>query len=251
MQRTCSAPWCAYAAAAAACVMAAAAARATVVDRTAKVDDTTVYYKVVLPDNFDPHKSYPGVLAFGGGSQDMSSVERVIERYFRDQAEKRGYIVIVPAAPSDLMYYQGGERNIFPDFLKQLLALYRIEGNKFHAAGPSVGGLTAFRVAALNPEYFLSVTAFPGYLREDTPDRLQAMMKLCVNMFVGENDPLGWQRYMQRQAQEFNDNGISAQYNVEPGQAHSLDTLAGPNQGRLFDLFARAQDGCSKQPPPQ
>jgi poly(3-hydroxybutyrate) depolymerase len=219
---------------------------AAVIDRTAKVDDATIYYKVVLPDNFDPKKTYPGVLGFGGGSQDMDSVNRVIDRYFRDQAEKRGYIVIVPAAPSDLMYYQGGERNIFPDFIKQLLSQYRIKDNKFHAAGPSVGGLTAFRVAALNPQYFLSITAFPGYLREDTPDRLQAMSKLCVTMFVGENDPLGWQRYMQRQAEEFSENGITAQYNVEQGQAHSLDTLAGPNAGRLFDLFAQAQNGCGK-----
>jgi predicted peptidase len=230
------------------CALAAlsAHAHADVIDRSTKVDDTTIYYKVVLPTNFDPSKTYPGVLGFGGGSQDMESVNRVVERYFRDQAEKRGYIVIVPAAPSDLMFYQGGERNIFPDFLKQLLSQYRIQGNKFHAAGPSVGGLTAFRVAALNPQYFLSITAFPGYLREDTPDRLQAMAKLCVSMFVGENDPLGWQRYMQRQAEEFSENGITAQYNVEQGQAHSLDTLAGPNAARLFDLFMQAQNGCGK-----
>ena len=65
-------------------------------------------------------------------------------------------------------------------------------------------------------------------------------------MFVGENDPLGWQRYMQRQAEEFNENGITAQYNLEAGQAHSLDTLAGPNAARLFDLFVQAQNGCGK-----
>jgi dienelactone hydrolase len=248
MQRWRLALWCSCAAVALAA--ARAPVHAAVIDRTAKVDDTTVYYKVVLPNNFDPSKTYPGVLGFGGGSQDMSAVDRVIERYFRDQAEKRGYVVIVPATPSDLMYYQGGERNIFPDFLKQLLALYHIEDNKFHVAGPSVGGLTAFRVAALNPEYFLSVTAFPGYLREDTPDRLQAMTNLCVNMFVGENDPLGWQRYMQRQAAEFNEHGINAEYTVEAGQAHSLDTLAGPNAGRLFDLFAKAQNGCGRKDQP-
>ena len=232
--------WCALAAS------LSANAHAAVIDRSAKVDDTTIYYRVVLPNDFDPAKTYPGVLGFGGGSQDMDSVNRVIDRYFRDQAEKRGYIVIVPASPSDLMYYQGGERNIFPDFLQQLLSQYRIQDHKFHAAGPSVGGLTAFRVAALNPQYFLSITAFPGYLREDTPDRVQGISKLCVNMFVGEHDPLGWQRYMQRQAEEFSEQGITAQYNVEPGQAHSLDTLAGANAARLFDLFAQAQNGCGK-----
>jgi hypothetical protein len=69
-------------------------------------------------------------------------------------------------------------------------------------------------------------------------------------MFVGENDPLGWQRFMERQAQEFNANGITAHYTVEYGQAHGLDSLAGPNAGRLFDLFEAAKNGCEKPADP-
>ena len=38
------------------CALAAlsAHAHAAVIDRSTKVDDTTIYYKVVLPNNFDP-----------------------------------------------------------------------------------------------------------------------------------------------------------------------------------------------------
>jgi len=53
--------------------------------------------------------------------------------------------------------------------------------------------LRRFHVASLNPGYFLSITAFPGYLWEDTPAHREAISKLCINMFVGENDPMGWQ----------------------------------------------------------
>jgi poly(3-hydroxybutyrate) depolymerase len=219
--------------------------KAEVLDKAAKIGGTTVHYKVVLPRNYDASKAYPGVLGFGGGPQTMNVVDSVIARNFRDEAEKRGYIVVVPAAPNGQLFFEGGER-IFPEFLKQILADYKIQDNKFHIAGPSNGGIAAFHVASRNPQYFLSITAFPGYLWQETPAHIQAISKMCINMFVGELDPMGWQDTMQRQASEFRAKGITARYTVEKGQPHRLETLAGQNAGRLFDLFAQAQQGCGK-----
>ncbi|HZP32020.1 MAG TPA: hypothetical protein VFB23_01565 [Candidatus Acidoferrales bacterium] len=226
-------------------VLANVSARAEVLEKAMKVAGTTVHYKVVLPKNYDASKTYPAVLGFGGGPQTMNVVDNVIARNFRDEAEKRGYIVVVPAAPSDDLFFEGGER-IFPEFLKQILADYKIRNNKFHIAGPSNGGISAFHVASLNPDYFLSITAFPGYLWEETPAHIQAISKMCISMFVGELDPMGWQPLMQKQAADFRARGISATYTVEKGQPHRLDTLAGPNATRLFDLFDQAKNGCGK-----
>ena len=219
--------------------------KAAVVEKTMQIAGTTVHYKVVLPDNYDPNKAYPGVLGFGGGPQTMNVVDNVIARNFRDEAEKRGYIVIVPAAPDGLLFFEGAER-IFPEFLKRILADYKIQDNKFHIAGPSNGGIASFHVASLNPQYFLSITAFPGYLWEETPEHIEAISKMCINMFVGELDPLGWQPLMQKQTEEFRARGMTAQYTVEKGQPHRLETLAGPNAHRLFALFEKAQQGCGK-----
>jgi predicted peptidase len=226
-------------------ILPSLAVKAEVLDKTKNIGGTTVHYKVVLPKNYDAGKAYPGVLAFGGGPQTMNVVDSVIARNFRDEAEKRGYIVVLPAAPNDQLFFEGGER-IFPEFLKQILADYKIRDNKFHIAGPSNGGIAAFHVASLNPDYFLSITAFPGYLWEETPAHIQAISKMCVNMFVGELDPMGWQNLMKKQAAEFRAKGMTAQYTVEKGQPHRLETLAGPNAGRLFDLFEQAQQGCGK-----
>src|ERR1700680_5082222 len=226
-------------------ILAGLQVKAEVLDKTKNVGGITVHYKVVLPNKYDPSKAYPGVLAFGGGPQNMNTVENVIVRNFREEAEKRGYIVVAPAAPNDQLFFEGGER-IFPGFLKQILADYKIQDNKFHIAGPSNGGIASFHVASLNPQYFLSITAFPGYLWEPTPAHIQAISKMCINMFVGELDPMGWQDMMQRQASEFRAKGMTAQYTVEKGQPHRLETLAGPNAGRLFDLFEKAKHGCGK-----
>jgi poly(3-hydroxybutyrate) depolymerase len=226
-------------------ILAAHPAAAEILEKTKKIGDATVHYKVVLPNNYDAAKAYPAILAFGGGPQTMNTVDSTIARNFRDEAEKRGYIVVGVAAPDGQLFFEGGER-IFPEFLKRILADYKIEGNKFHIAGPSNGGIASFHVASLNPEYFLSITAFPGYLWEATPAHVQAISKMCINMFVGELDPMGWQDLMQQQTSEFRARGMSAHYTVEKGQPHRLETLAGPNAGRLFDLFEQARHGCGK-----
>jgi predicted esterase len=219
--------------------------QAELTEKTKKVGGTTVHYKVVLPNGYDPAKAYPAILAFGGGPQTMNTVDGVIDRNLRAEAEKRGYIVIAPAAPDDQLFFEDGAR-IFPDFLKAILADYKIQDNKFHIAGPSNGGIAAFHVAAANPQYFLSVTAFPGYMWEPTQAKLLAISKMCVFMYVGENDPYMWHSEMSKEAEFLRSKGTTARYTVEKGQPHRLDTLAGANAGRLFDGFEETKKGCSK-----
>src|SRR5437660_2870368 len=136
--------------------------QAELFEKAKKVGHTTVRYKIVLPNAYDPAKAYPAILAFGGGPQTMNTVDAVLNRNFRAEAEQRGYIVVAPAAPDDEVFFEEGAR-IFPEFLKMIQSDYKIQDNKFHIAGPSNGGIAAFHVAASNPQYFLSVTAFPGY----------------------------------------------------------------------------------------
>ena len=220
-------------------------AHAELLEKTKKVGATTVHYKVVLPNGYDPAKTYQAILAFGGGPQTMNTVDSVLTRNLRPEAEKRGYIVIAPAAPDDQLFFEDGAR-IFPEFLKLIQADYKIQENKFHIAGPSNGGIAAFHVAAANPQYFLSVTAFPGYMWEPTPAKLQAISKMCVFMYVGENDEYMWHSEMKHEAEVLSSKGTVAHYTVEKGQPHRMDTLAGANAGRLFDGFEETRKGCSK-----
>jgi predicted peptidase len=219
--------------------------QAEVIEKSKKVGDTIVNYKTVLPNNYNPAKAYPAVLIMGGGPQTMNTVDATLARNFRAEAEKRGYIIVGPAAPDDDLFFDEGDR-IFPEFLKLILADYKIQDNKFHIAGPSNGGISALHVAAANPQYFLSVTAFPGYMWEPTDEKLQAISKMCVFMYVGEFDPYRWHAEMNREAEALRAKGTIARYSVEQGQPHRLETLAGDNAGRLFDGFAEAQKGCSK-----
>ena len=217
--------------------------RAELLEKTKKVGGTTVHYKVVLPNGYDQAKAYPAILALGGGPQNMTTVDAVLNRNLRAEAEKRGYIVVAPAAPDDELFFEGGAR-IFPEFLKLILADYRIENNKFHIAGPSNGGIAAMHIAALNPQYFLSVTAFPGYMWEPSRAKLQAISKMCVFLYVGEHDQYMWHEEMKNEAEYLRSLGTVARYTVEAGQPHRMETLAGDHAGRLFDGFEEAKKGC-------
>jgi poly(3-hydroxybutyrate) depolymerase len=219
--------------------------RAEITEKTKTVSGSTVHYKVVLPDGYDPAKTYPGILVFGGGPQTMNSVDTTLTRNFRTEAEKRGYIVIAPAAPDGQLFFEDGAR-IFPQFLKMVLTDYRIRDGKFHIAGPSNGGIAAMHVAAANPQYVLSVTAFPGYLWQPSPARLQALSTICVFMYVGELDEYMWHGEMKREAEFLRSKGTLARYTVEKGQPHRLETLAGANAGRLFNGFEEAEKGCTQ-----
>jgi poly(3-hydroxybutyrate) depolymerase len=225
--------------------LAAPAARAEVLEKTAKVAGVTVQYKVVLPAGYDSTRAYPGVIALGGGPQTMNTVDGILTRNFRAEAEKRGYIVVAPAAPNGQLFFEGGAR-IFPEFLKLILADYKIQDGKFHIAGPSNGGIAAFHVAAANPQYFASVTAFPGYMWEPSTAKLLAISKMCVFMYVGETDEYMWHGEMKQEAEYLRSKGTVARYTVEKGQPHRLETLAGANAGRLFDGFEETKNGCSK-----
>jgi poly(3-hydroxybutyrate) depolymerase len=219
-------------------------AAAEVLEKSKSIAGVTVHYKVVLPSHYDAAKAYPGVLAFGGGPQTMNIVDGAIQRNWRDEAERRGYIVVIPAAPDGQLFFEGGER-IFPEFLTKILADYKIASDKFHIAGQSNGGISAFHVAASYPQYFWSVTGFPGYLPEATPARVAALGKMCINMHVGELDT-GWKEEMQQQAAQFRARGMTVRITVEKGQSHRLDTLAGDGAARLFNQFEEARQGCAK-----
>lgn len=172
----------------------------------------------------------------------MDVVEGTIRRNWREQAEQRGYIVIAPAAPDGDLFFEGGAR-VFPEFLTKILADYKILDGKFHVAGMSNGGLSAFHVAASYPQYFWSVTGFPGYLPEATPARVRALARMCINMFVGGEDT-GWLEEMQQQSTALRKDGFKVTFAVEKGQPHRIETLAGPGAARLFNQFDEARQGC-------
>jgi predicted peptidase len=224
-------------------VLGSQSATAKVIDKSTNVEGMSLHYKVVLPKDFDPDKAYPAILAFPPGSQTMDMVMTTLQQNWALEGQRRGYIVVIPAAPIQGLFVEAGAR-VFPEFLDRLLGEYKIRDNKFYIAGMSNGGLSAFHIAASYPKYFLSVTGFPGYLPDATPERVNALAKMCIYMYVGELDA-GWREAMKEQASQFRAKGMTVEFAVEKGQGHVMSTLMGESSARLFNQIEASRNGCS------
>lgn len=222
--------------------MSGMAAHAEVQQKVGTFAGLNVTYRVILPDNYDENRAYPTVLHFAGGSQNLDIVERSTETDWRENAEQRGYIVISPASPNGELYFEGADR-IFPSFIDHILKNYKVAGGKLHITGHSNGGLSAFHIASLFPQYFVSVTGYPGLLSPAREPQLAALKPLCIYMHVGDGDP-GWLSGMQSQYQSLRGRGYKIQFQIEKGHVHRLDTKRDNLANRLFDELEAAVKGC-------
>ena len=216
---------------------------AEVSEDTKEFGGLDVRYRIILPDNYDPSQTYPTVLQFPGGSQSWNIVAGSTDADWREKAERDGYIVISPSAPNGQLFFQGGDR-IFPEFLDYIRDTYPVAGNKLHVTGISNGGLSAFHVASLYPDYFTSVTGYPGLLNGASNERLEAIRPLCIYMHVGDRDS-SWRSAMQNQSQALQESGYNISFNVEADQNHVLDVRKDNLRERLFAELDRARTGCA------
>jgi poly(3-hydroxybutyrate) depolymerase len=214
-------------------------AAAEMIEKTGTFGGLKLTYKVLLPPGYEADTTYPAVLVFTGGPQSLQMAERTLDVDWRQEAERRGYIVISPGTPDGSLFFEGADR-VFPAFLDQILRDYRVAGGKLHVAGHSNGGLSAFHVAALYPQYFATVTGYPGLLGAGDLSRASGIKPLCIFMHVGDRDD-GWRGAMQQQADSLARQGYRIRIAVEEDQVHRLNAPAINLSPRLFDQI----EGCS------
>ena len=219
-------------AAAVALLAVTGAAKAQIVGKSGRFAGLVVDYKVSLPPGYSPAKAYPLVLLFTGGGQSLQAAQNSIEQDWKAEADKRGYIVISPAAPGGALFFQGGDA-VFPAFLDMIRRDYKIVG-KIHIAGHSNGGLSAFHVAAEYPSYFSTVTGYPGLYEEIDGAPMGVLRPLCLYMHAGDRDE-EWSTAMRQQMEEMRGAGYRIKFTLEKGQAHRLKAAEINLSKRLFD----------------
>jgi poly(3-hydroxybutyrate) depolymerase len=213
--------------------LAASSARAEILSKSGQFAGTTVEYRVLLPPGYDAAKPHPLVLVFTGGGQSIQAAENTLKVDWQEEAEKRGYVVISPGAPDGALFFEEGDK-VFPAFLDMIRKDYKVAG-KIHIAGHSNGGLSAFHIAAKYPQYFSTVTGYPG-LYQDNPeaDYPAALKGLCLYMHAGDMDP-EWRNAMAQEAKAMSGEGFRIKMTVEPDSTHRLNAPKLGLSKRLFD----------------
>jgi poly(3-hydroxybutyrate) depolymerase len=207
-------------------------AGADIIEKSGMFGGLKLTYKVVLPDGYDTTRAYPAVLVFTGGPQTLQMAANTLESDWRREGERRGYILVSPGTPDGSLFFESAAR-VFPELLEHLLHDYKVKGGKFHVAGHSNGGLSAFHVAARYPQYFTTLTGYPGLLDGSDVGRMSALKSMCVFMHVGDQDG-GWMTSMQRQADDMKKQGFKIRFTVEKNQVHRLKAAEIDLSNRLY-----------------
>ena len=184
---------------------------------------------------FDPARPYPAVLVFGGGPQTVRMPRTEAERW-RSEAERRSYIVVSPATPDGSLFFEAADR-IFPSFIEMILHSYKVAG-RMHIAGLSNGGISAFHVAARYPQYFSTLTGYPGLLDGGDVRLASAIKPMCIFMHAGDRDT-SWRSALEAQSKELAARGFSVRFGVEKNEDHVI---------RAVDLAARMFDEIERCP---
>jgi len=200
-----------------------------------QINNTSLQYAVILPNNFDANNSYPILLALPPGAQSREMVDVGLSSYWEIEAKRRGWIVLSPVAPNGTLFFKGSEA-FLPEFLDRTAAQYPPEDGMYHIAGISNGGISAFRIALNNPERFKSIMAIPGFPpTDDELNNLDALKDKPIAMFVGQNDSSSWVKRMEQTEQALIDVGAQVTFEIVPNEGHVIRSLAGGE--KLFDLL--------------
>jgi len=187
-------------------------------------DGTEITYTLILPNGFDAAQKYPVLLAMPSGGQGVELTVSLAESTYAPEALARGWVVLSPAAPDGTLFFQGSEQYI-PEFLAAH-AWIQPEGGRYHLAGISNGGRSAFRVAALNPDSYASMVVFPGFPESDEDrDALPDLAGIPFAMFVGGEDP-GWRERMVETRDTLESLGAEVTFDVREGEGHIMASLS-------------------------
>jgi len=149
----------------------------------------TFTFKVRYPDNYNPTKSYPVYLCFGGGNQNENIVNYCYAAWFRSP-QVSNYITILPVAEKghSLSQYEVRDFNLM---LVAIRANYNATGSGWLIGGTSNGGIAAFNLLAVAPELFSGALLMPGSVNDEieTGDAWKHLKFLLV---YGKQDDKDW-----------------------------------------------------------
>lgn len=190
--------------------------RNIVVDRA-----TTLRYAVHTPPNFDPAETHPCLIAFPPGDQGEGLGTWVVD-YFADAADQGDWILVVPVAEPGQGWWKDLATHVTA-LTSKLESDYAIEYGRFHVAGISNGGRSAFRVVGDHPEIAHSLTVLPGMpTSDDDWLHLQNLAHLPIAMYVGGTDE-AWVDAARRAESQLGELGApDVQLSILEGQAHVL-----------------------------
>jgi pimeloyl-ACP methyl ester carboxylesterase len=133
---------------------------------TSRIDDTVQFYKVLLPPNWDPDKTYPLIVQLhGAGDPDPIYFWGKLLIDGPSLPAKDPYIpeayVIMPWCHGNHHYRGGNEKNVF-EAMADATGQFKIDPDRVYLWGHSMGGGGTWSIALRYPDRFAAVGISAG-----------------------------------------------------------------------------------------
>jgi len=176
---------------------------------------------------------HPAIIYFTGGDQREKYAKDSMYLHLSEEAVKRGYIFIAPAAPCRgcTFSYGGGER-YFPALFELLSKQLPVKDGKFQLMGFSNGGRSSLYLASLYPDWVAGITTFPGALENPSKEALASLAGLCISMHVGRKDRpfMRKQRKLVKRLKKIDRKIHAVEYPKQQHWIEKLDTALSANK---------------------
>ncbi len=174
----------------------ARAIKAAAASRTAPSGTLRLAFRSALDGSLQPYSLYlPSgpvrgagrpllVMLHGKGSDDRQGIEPF------SRAADAEFVVLAPFGRGDFGYQCMGEADVL-EAIAEVESRYRIDPDRVHIAGSSMGAFGTLRFAQLYADRFASASAFAGWTGPQLLDNLHSLPLLLVHGDADDVVPLG------------------------------------------------------------
>lgn len=207
------------------------------------VDNTPQPYRLFIPSQYDAKRKWPLVVALHGmGGDENSFFAGYSNGVIKQEAEKRGYLIVCPKgrAPAS-MYLGSAERDVL-DVLKEVKREFSIDEDRVYLMGHSMGGYGTWSVSVNNPDLFAALGPISGGGQPLVTARLKNIAHVPWIVVHGDKDPTVSVEESRKMVKAGEALGIKIKYIEVPGGDHS--NIVVPAFKDIFDWF----DANKRQP---
>jgi pimeloyl-ACP methyl ester carboxylesterase len=188
------------------------------------------------------------LVVFPPGLQ-TDELTRGMRRMFAEEATQRGWILVTPRPPKGDLFVTDA-KELMPPLLADLDATVRAAGARYHVAGASNGGMSAFAFCAMYPERTASVLGFPGALPREMDEKLVGTALKAggvkVRAWVGEQDHFTWRQSLEAIEKFAKKYELDAVATTVDAEGHIIRSL---NGRAIMDELMKIAPAATAAPP--